>query len=416
MKHLVILGGGTAGTMVANRMVRALDSSGWRVTVIDPAPVHLYQPGLIFLPFGARDEDEMVRSRRATLDRRVRWLQKEVHTLDHEHKQIELSDGSTNSYDLLVIASGSRIRPEMTEGLGGEAWHRHHFDFYTLNGATALRDALASFDAGRLVINVVEMPIKCPVAPLEFAFLADAFFTERGVREAVEIVYAVPLDGAFTKPQAAKRLGHLLADKHIELVTDFSTGSVDPDRKTLVSYDERQVPFDLLVSIPTHTGAPFVERSGIGDELAFIPTDKHTLAAKQMADVFVLGDATDLPTSKAGSVAHFESEALAGNLLRAAGGKAPDVSFDGHANCFIETGHGRAMLIDFNYELEPVPGDFPLPVVGPFSLMQESRTNHWGKLFFRWLYWHGLLPAKPLPVPHRMSMLGKRVDATPTAA
>ena len=208
-----------------------------------------------------------------------------------------------------------------TEGLLGDAWQRSIFDFYTLDGAVKLRDAFAQFRGGRVVINLVELPIKCPVAPLEFAFLADEFFEKQGIRGDVELTYVTPLDGAFTKPIASARLDHLLAEKKVKVVTEFSTGSVtDHD---LVSYDERRVPFDLLVTIPTHSGANFVERSGLGNELAFIPTDHHSLAAKGLDNVFVVGDATDVPASKAGSVAHFEAETLIENLERAATGREP---------------------------------------------------------------------------------------------
>jgi sulfide:quinone oxidoreductase len=412
MKNLVILGGGTAGTMVANRMARQLSNKEWLVTVVDPETTHLYQPGLLFLPFGARDEDKMVRPRSRTFSKNVRWVQEHVRELDSTNKRVLLKSGDHLDYDLLVIASGSQIRPEMTEGLLGDSWRRDHFDFYTLPGALALRDKLADWKGGRLVLNVAEMPIKCPVAPLEFLFLADAFFRERGIRDDVEIVYATPLDAVFTKPIAASQLGYLLEEKQIKVVPEFMV--MEADGNKLISYDEREVPYDLLVSIPTHTGADFVETSGIGDELMFIPTDKNTLMAKQLPDVFILGDATDLPSSKAGSVAHFQAEVLAENLHRAIKGESLNPDFDGHANCFVETGHGRAMLIDFNYDVEPLPGSYPMPGVGPFSLLKETRRNHMGKLFFRWLYWNGLLPVKPLFIGHRMSMSGKKLLPPPS--
>ena len=409
MKHLLILGAGTAGTMIANRMVKKLPHKEWQITVVDPDATHLYQPGLLFLPFGNHDEAELVRARATTLDDRVHWNRQSVVEIDTQARSVGLDDTTRLPYDLLVVASGSRIRPDLTEGLLGDAWQRSIFDFYTLDGAVKLRDAFAQFRGGRVVINLVELPIKCPVAPLEFAFLADEFFEKQGIRGDVELTYVTPLDGAFTKPIASARLDHLLAEKKVKVVTEFSTGSVtDHD---LVSYDERRVPFDLLVTIPTHSGANFVERSGLGNELAFIPTDHHSLAAKGLDNVFVVGDATDVPASKAGSVAHFEAETLIENLERAAAGRELVSTFDGHANCFVETGGGKALLIDFNYDVEPLPGKYPLPGVGPFSLLTESKLNHQGKLAFRWIYWNGLLPGKPIPVPARMSMAGKEQPA-----
>ena len=410
MKQILILGAGTAGTMVANHLHGRMPK-GWQLTVVDPEEQHLYQPGLLFIPFGADDEEALVRTRQSTLKRGVRWLQAAVASVDAEARQVVLESGERLDYDILVLASGSQIRPEETEGLLGPQWRQSVFDFYTLEGARALRAAMAQFERGRLVVNVVEMPIKCPVAPLEFLFLADAFFTDRGIRDQVELIYATPLDGAFTKPIASRRLGGMLEEKGIRVETEFNTGSVDGEDKVLRSWDEREIAYDLLVVVPTHGGAPFVERSGLGNELGFVPTDPETLQSKHHESIFVLGDATDLPSSKAGSVAHFQSGVVADNVLRLIEGGELKAGFDGHANCFVESGHGKGLLIDFNYDTEPLPGTYPVPAVGPFTLLKESRRNHWGKQAFRWLYWNFLLPARWLPIPNRMSMWGKNKAA-----
>jgi sulfide:quinone oxidoreductase len=413
MKNLVILGAGTAGTTVANRMARRL-SSDWSVIVVDPEARHLYQPGLLFLPFGGSDAIE--RPRAKTFRPGVTWVRSEVSRVDSDSRKVILTTGDSISYDLLVVASGAQTRPEETPGVLGREWRNTVHDFYTLEGSRALRDALRRFTGGRLVVNVVEMPIKCPVAPLEFLFLADAYFTRRGIRDRVELVYATPLDGAFTKPVASRLLGSLLAEKGIAVEGEFAAAEVDAEGRKLRSYDEREVSYDLLVTVPLHKGAPFIEQSGLGNELAFVPTDPKTLAAKKDDHIFVLGDATDLPSSKAGSVAHFQAEVLEANLLRAIAGQSPRPEFDGHSNCFIESGKGKALLIDFNYDTEPLPGLFPWPVVGPMRLLQETRRNHWGKLAFQWVYWNLLLPGRNIPIPRRMSMAGKRRPAEPPAA
>ncbi|HET9210131.1 MAG TPA: FAD-dependent oxidoreductase [Thermoanaerobaculia bacterium] len=409
MKNLIILGAGTGGTMVANRAMRELPRD-WAVTVIDPAGIHLYQPGLLFLPFGAHDEAKDQRPRGATLSPKVNWLRDEVRLVDTAARRIDLANGSPLHYDLLVIATGSHIHPEETEGMAGPWWGETVHDFYTLEGALRLRSALENFRGGRLVVDVVEMPIKCPVAPMEFLFLADEYFLRRGLRKDVELVYATPLDGAFTKPTCSRQLSYLLERKEIRLETLFNAASVDG--RAIRSWDDREVPYDLLVSIPTHKGAAFLGASGLGNELDFVPTERHTLRAKKHEDVFVLGDATDLPSSKAGSVAHFQSEVLVANLLRTIRGEALEEGFDGHANCFIESGFGKALLIDFNYDVEPLPGHFPIPGIGPLTLLGESRFNHWGKLAFRPVYWNALLPGRPLPVSTRMSMRGKHTLKT----
>ncbi len=407
MKHLVILGAGTGGTMMAHKLVRALDPSTWRITVVDRDPVHLYQPGLLFLPFGLYEERDILRPRAPLLPPDVHFIGTEIDRVDPEARVVALQSGERLPYDVLVVATGARIAPEETPGMRDSGWHSDVFDFYTLEGARALRNRLAAWEGGRLLVHVVDMPIKCPVAPLEFAFLADDFLKRAGLRKATEIRYVTPLDGAFTKPRAAAALGDLLERKGIRLDTEFSVDRVDPERKVLRAYDGREIDYDLLVTVPLHRGMEAIARSGLGDADGFVPTDRHTLQSQAFDDVFVLGDATDLPVSKAGSVAHFQGEVLVRNVLRHIEGRELLAEFDGHANCFIETGEGKAILIDFNYETEPLPGRFPLPAIGPFSLLAESRVNHWGKLGFRWMYWNMLLRGRELPIDHRMVMAGK---------
>ena len=398
MPHrIVILGGGTGGTIMANRLRRALRDEA-AITVVDRDDAHVYQPGLIFVPFGLADPDHLVRSRRRYLHRDVELVRDEIDRVDVPAREVHLGSGATLPYDVLIVASGTRLVPEETEGLTGPGWMERVFPFYTGEGATALRDALARFEGGRLVVDIVDMPIKCPVAPLEFAFLADWFLTEHGLRDRTELVYVTPLDGAFTKPTAARMLAGLLEAKRVQLVTEFNAGEVDGERGVLTSYDGREEPFDLLVTIPLHAGQEFVDRSpGLGDDVGFVRTDLHTLQAHAAPEVFAIGDAASLPTSKAGSVTHFEADTLTANVLRHLRGEALEGSFDGHANCFIETGFDRALLIDFNYEVEPLPGRFPSERLGPLPLLRESRANHLGKLAFEWVYWHALLPGRDLP-------------------
>jgi sulfide:quinone oxidoreductase len=414
VKKLLVLGAGTAGTMIVNRLRRRLPAGEWTITVVDQDDVHHYQPGYLFLPFGTYTPEQITRSRHATLPDGVDFVIGDVDRVDASSNSVELTDGRTFAYDYLVIASGTTPRPDQTPGMLDAEWRRSIFDFYTLEGSKALAKALQSFDHGRLVVHITDMPIKCPVAPLEFTFLADAWLRERGLRDRVEIVYVTPLPGAFTKPICSTALGYLLDERKIALETDFMVERIDVENKTLVSYDEREVPFDLLVTVPLNMGADFVARSGMGDELNFIPVDKHTLASKANPNIFAIGDASDIPASKAGSVAHFAVEVFTDNFLELIAGKPMTGSFDGHANCFIESGDGKALLIDFNYDTEPLMGKYPLPVVGPMSLLKETRANHLGKMGFRWVYWNVLLPGHSMPVPTHMSMVGKTTVNTPT--
>ena len=412
MKDLLILGAGTAGTMMANKLRKKLNVLEWNITLVDKDTRHYYQPGFLFIPFGIYEPAEVVRDKREFFPPEVNFVLGEVEKIMPVNNEVVLANGHALPYDVLIIATGAQTVPAETEGMVGPLWYKDIFDFYTYEGATKLARKLAQWPGGRLVINLAETLIKCPVAPLEFTFLADAYFTEKGMRDRVEITYVTPLSGAFTKPKATQVLSRLLEEKGVQVVPDFYLQRIDNDRKVLVSYDEREVPFDLLVTIPVNKGADLVANSGMGDEdgLNFIPTDKFTLQHKQHENIFVIGDATNVPASKAGSVAHFEGEILTENVLSYIKGEPLEARFDGHANCFIETGFGKAALIDFNYDTEPLPGKFPFAGIGPMGLLKVNRANHWGKLAFKWVYWHMLLTGKKLPVPTHMSMAGKEVD------
>ncbi len=425
MQHLLVLGGGTAGTIVVNLLRSRLPRDAWRITVVDRDDEHHYQPAYLFVPFGDYGREDAVKPRSRFMPEGVDLLIGEVAAVDPRARTVTLAEGQnldagrTLAYDRLVVATGTSIRPEETPGLLGRAWRRSVHEFYTLDGALALAEAIAAFDGGRFVVHIGEMPIKCPVAPLELAFLADAHFRERGIRDRVQLVFVTPLEGAFTQPVASERLAHLLADKGIDVEADFVVERVDDDRQALVSYDEREVPFDLLVTVPLNKGADFLAGSGLADHLNYVEVDKHTLQSRHFPEVFALGDAADLPISKSGAGAHYAAEVFVQNFLQHVRGEPMTHAYDGHVNCFVETGHGKGLLLDFDYETQPLPGRFPLPAVGPFTLLEESAANHAGKLLFKWVYWHLLLRGRELPLPNTMNLAGKRAAqdrAQPAAA
>ncbi|MBK6918402.1 MAG: NAD(P)/FAD-dependent oxidoreductase [Deltaproteobacteria bacterium] len=413
--RIVVLGAGTGGTLTANRLRRHYTTDEASITVVDQDDRHLYQPGLLFVPFGLARPDDLVRPRQRQLHAGIEYVGSTIERVLPDAREVLLGDGRTLPYDVLVIATGAQLQPDETEGLRGEAWNRSVFTFYDLEGACALQQALQRFEGGKLVVAVVDMPIKCPVAPLEFCFLADWYLRQHGLRDRVQLSFVTPLDAVFTKPVAAARLGGMMAERGIEVVTDFGTGSVDGAAHKLVAYDGRELEFDLAVVVPLHGGADFVGRSeGLGDELGFVPTDAHTLQTKVRPEIFAIGDAAGVPTSKAGSVTHFEGETLVENVRRFLAGEPLDASYDGHANCFIETGFGKALLIDFNYETEPLPGHFPGRIGLP--LLQESRLAHLGKLMFQWMYWHVLLPGHEMPgIASTMPTKGKQLPPPKSA-
>ena len=406
MKRLVILGAGTGGTIMANKMRKCLPSE-WGISVVEREKDHFYQPGFLFVPFGYQNRKDIIRRTLDFLPSGVELINKTTERIDAGKNLIHLEGGESLSYDILIVATGTRISPDDTPGLKGELWHKSIFDFYTIEGAEALASFFRTWEGGNLVINIADNPIKCPVAPLEFAFYADDYFTKKGIRSRVNITYVTPMSGAFTKPKASKLLGSMLEKKKINLVTDFFLGEVDNENKKIKDFGGREVPFDCLVSIPLHSGSQVISESGIGDEFGFVKTDKQTLQSTLYKNIFVIGDAGNFPASKAGSVAHFQAVVLQENILSFINDRPLKAAFDGHSNCYIETGHGKGILIDFNYTTEPLPGTYPLPAIGPFSLLKESRINHWGKLFFKWIYWNILLKGRHLPVSNQMSMTGK---------
>lgn len=411
MKRLLILGAGTAGTMMANHLNHELDREEWEIDIIDERQEHHYQPGYLFLPFDIYEPEDIIKPIKDFIPKGVSLINDAIDRIVPEENLVKMVNGDQLHYDVLIIATGAKIAPEEISGMKGEGWQKDVFDFYTFEGSLALRNKLRTWEGGKLVVHITEMPIKCPVAPLEFAFLSDSYFINKKMRDKVEITYITPLGGAFTKPKATDRLQHLLDEKNIHIVSDFAIESVDNDAKVIRDYGGKEVPFDLLVTVPTNKGDAVMERSGLGDDLNFVPTNKATLQSKNWQNIFVIGDASNIPASKAGSVAHFEAEILTENIKRYIKGEPLKEEFDGHANCFVETGHGKALLIDFNYTHEPVEGTFPFPGVGPLRLLKESRMNHMGKLAFRWIYWNMLLKGTHIPfVSATMQEAGKNFD------
>ncbi len=412
MKKLLILGGGTAGTMMANKFRKALERDEWDITIVDRHKTHYYQPGFLFIPFGIYKKNDVIKPKSDFFPPGVRVIYSDIDKIEAGNNKVLLEGGKVLQYDFLIIATGTQTRPEETPGLKDKLWYKSIFDFYTIEGAVALYDFFRTWEGGKLVMCIPELPFKCPVAPIEFVCLAEAFFTQKGIRDKVDITFVTLMPGAFTKPIATRMLSELLDEKNIKVVPDFYPERIDNENKKIISYDEQEIPFDVLCIVPVNMGADMIERSGLGDDMNYVPTDKHTLQSKKHDNIFVIGDAADIPTSKAGSVAHFASDILFENLMNAMEGRPMTASFDGHANCYIETGYGMGALIDFNYDTEPLPGTYPLPGIGPFGLLKNTKINHYGKIIFRWIYWHILLKGRELPVEAEMTMAGKKRDVS----
>jgi sulfide:quinone oxidoreductase len=370
-KTILIVGGGLAGTIVANGLVRQLGSEmrtgAVSVTMLGTTDQHMYQPGLLYVPFGRIREAELFRDQRKVLDRRVNFFVDPAKTIDIEKSQVNTEQGRTFKYDYLVIATGSRIMPQNIPGMK-EAGHW----FYDLDGARKLRDALNAFQGGKIVVNV-NAPHKCPVAPLEITFMLHDFLKGRGLWEKTELTYTYPIG----RLHALEPVAHWAKPEFdrigVKYETFFNTESVDPEKKTLTSMEGSELPFDLLITIPPHQGQQVIDDSGLGKG-GWVPTNTKTLHREGSTNVFVVGDTTNIPISKAGSTAHFEADVLVDNLVSLVQENRWARDYDGKVFCFVETGLKSGTYVWFNYTTPPNPGP-------------PSEMIHWFKLAYNRLYW-----------------------------
>jgi sulfide:quinone oxidoreductase len=378
MQRIAILGGGVGGTLTANLLVRKLrrriDRGEVEVAIFDQHGQHVYQPGFMYIAMGGERAEHLTRPERSLLDERVTLVVGEVTGIDEATQQIRLGDGRTFDYAYLVLATGSRIVPEAIEHFDTEAHH-----FYTAEAATRLRGALDRFTGGRIVIGIAGMPYKCPPAPLEVAFLIEDELRRRKLRDASELHFCSPIGRAFTIESVSEMATPILEEKGIELHTFFNVEAIDPERKVVLSLEGEELPYDLLILVPPHKGQQFLIDAGLAPAPGgWLPTDRHTLQVGGRANVFALGDATDLPLSKAGSTAHFEAPVVAERIVAAVEGREPSgkhADYEGRVMCFFEIGDGKGTLLQFDYDHPPRP---PKP----------NQLWHLGKIVFNKTYWH----------------------------
>ncbi len=330
-KNILILGGGNGGTMLSNKLRHELSKEKWNITVIDRDNRHIYQPSMLLVPFGLDNPKKIVKPRNKFFKPGINFVQDEVANIDTENKKVTTKSGKVFPYDFLVISTGCNPDPNEDEGLP-EAMGKNAFTFYNLESSIELGKALKQFQGGKLVVDISALPIKCPVAPLEFSFLADWYFKKRGIRNKVDIHFITPGPGAFTKPKATAVLNKIAEQKNINITANWGLGTVNAKEKWIENMQASdRINYDLLVSIPTIVGDKAISDSGIDDGMGYVPTDHNTLQAKKHERVYVLGDATNVPTSKAGSVVHYEVEVVLYNILSEICGGVAMPLYDGHA-------------------------------------------------------------------------------------
>jgi len=375
--EVVILGGGVGGTIVANLVAKSVGDRA-KVTVVDATGVHVYQPGFLYVAVGQELPEALQRPEAQLLRSDVELLVDRAARVVPATQEVVLESGRTLRYDELLLATGSRT--VMDEVPGGIAAHT----FYTLDGAIRLANALDDFEGGTIVIGVAGIPYKCPPAPVEFAFLLDDYLRARQLREKSQIKLLSPLNRAFTIEATSKLVQPILAERGIELTGFFNVESVDPAAMMVTSLEGETVAYDLLVLVPPHRGQAVIEASGLGDERGWVPVDKNTLKHSKFDRIWAIGDTTNIPISKSGSVAHYEASVVAAEIVAVVRGEAPPAHvYDGKVMCFLETGQGQATTVRFDYDHPPVS---PSP----------ARRWHWAKALFNKTYWY-TVPQGRLP-------------------
>jgi sulfide:quinone oxidoreductase len=375
--EVVILGGGVGGTIVAN-LVAKKSSGSAHVTVVDTTGIHVYQPGFLYVAVGKEQPSALQRAETSLLRDDVSLVVDRALRVDTVARTVQLESGRTLPYDQLLLATGSRTVMDEVSGA------KDAYDFYTMDGAVRLFEALQRFEGGTIVIGVAGIPYKCPPAPVEFVFLLDDYLRARGIREKSQIKLLSPLNRAFTIEATSKLVQPILAERGIELTGFFNVETVDPVAKTVSSLEGETMDYDLLVLVPPHRGQKVIEDSALGDERGWVPVDKNTLKHTKFENIWAIGDTTNIPISKSGSVAHYEASVAADAIMASVKGEAPPKHiYDGKVMCFLETGQGQATTIQFDYDHPPVS---PTP----------ARRWHWAKALFNKTYWH-TVPQGRLP-------------------
>lgn len=406
MKHVVIIGGGTAGTCTANALIRTLDKHEFRITVIDFAARHYYQPGFVSLTMGKVPNPALWRWRKQTFLPGIRLLQDRVIEVDPVEKVIKTLVREI-PYDYLIVTTGCEYRPELVEGMAkGTTLNDGIYSFYTLRWAKQLRPALQSMEKGKLVVHISEFPIRCPIAPIEFALHADYFFFKKRRRDDIDIRFVTPQSQVFEQPVAAQTMANIMRMRDILVEPDFVVRHIDAKEKRMYSYDGKVMDYDLLVTVPPTRGQRFITKSGLGDEMGFIHPNIETFQHKIYPDIFAFGDAADLPTSKAGSAAVYQSRIFVPNFLDYVQGRPMARRYDGHTTCIMDTGFHKATVVDMNYKIPALTGKLFIPKIGPLSLLKQTRLNHLVKKLMFPVY-SALMAAPPGLTISKLQMVGK---------
>jgi len=373
-KRIIVVGAGTGGTFTANllasRLKKQIKHGEIEINLFGDRPDHSFQPGFLDVAFRGQDPSKVTRDESSLLDQGVRLHQTAVNHIDLNKRSITTRDNGDLLYDYLVIATGASIHAEAIPGLAESALNFHT----NADKSAEIWRALQNFEGGRIVLAVAGLPHKCPASPNEASFVLDDYLRHRGIRDRSEIIFATPYPRIYPAPGVSQVVEPLYEERRIEVVHFFNVDSVDSAQKKIYSLEGDALDFDLLLAVPPHWGAEVVRSSGIGDKEGWIATNKYELNIIGYDDAYALGDATNLPISKTGVVAHLEAKVVVENILADLEGLDVRHKFNGRINCPFETGGGKGTFVIATYESPPKP-------------IQPTRLNFWMKRGFSYMYW-----------------------------
>lgn len=377
MARVVIVGSGDGGTFTANLLAVELRDEmrhgSSSVQLIGEHLSHPFQPGNLDIAFKGAVPAKYVKDETELLRKGVEFVQDPAVKIDFNAKTVATKNGRLLPYDYLVIATGAVADPSKIPGLAEGA-----LNFHT-GGKDSQRiwESLQTFKGGTVIVAIAGTPHKCPPSPNEAAFMLHDFFHRRGMREKVKIKFLTP----YPRPYPAEKISHVVEpmfeEKGIEVTTFFNVDSVDPVLRKIYSLEGEAFDYDMLIAVPPHHGADVIVNSGIGDQDGYVPTDKGTMRVKGQQGVYAIGDATDIPVSKSGVVAHLQSVVVAHNIVSEMH-RAPDLlEYNGRINCPMEVGPRRAIFVSATYTSPPAD-------------QTPSIVKYYMKRSFSMIYWRAL--------------------------
>jgi sulfide:quinone oxidoreductase len=381
VKRIAILGGGTGGTLLANLLCNKLrpevKNGKTEVLLIGEGFRHYFQPGNLDIAFRGVPPDVNSRSEPELLNPSVTFVPDPAAKIDLGNRAITTEGGTTYGYDLLTVATGATPSPEIVPGLKEGSVNFH----VGTRSSASVWEQVRRFKAGRVVVAIAGVPYKCPPSPDEALFLLDDHFRRRGVREKVELSLVTPYPRAYPAEKIAQVVGSRMDERRVNVMPFFNLDSVDPGKKKIYSLEGDEVQYDLLITIPPHRGTRAVKDSGIGDEEGWIPTDRESLRIKGHDDAFAIGDATDIPISKSGVVAHLEAKVVAETMLSELSGETTELRYNGRINCPMELGGHRAIFVSATYRSPPEP---QAPSLLKYAMKRGFASLYWSALSGRW--------------------------------